>query len=121
MAEPIRSMKTKITCPNWREVAAFYRDHFQMETVEEWDERDDKGMILAFPGRREVLLELYDGPASDLSGLSLQFRVADVDAFAAGLDQAVDRSGPEDRPWGARYLILADPAGVRIVVYSGGW
>ena len=79
------------------------------------------GVILAFADRREVLLELYDGPASDLSGISLQFRVEDVDAFAAGLDLSIEREGPSDRPWGARYLIFADPAGVRIIVYSGGW
>lgn len=119
--EAILSLKTKVICPNWGEVAAFYREHFGMETVEEWDEAEDKGVILAFPDRREVLLELYDGPASDLGGVSLQFRVEDVDAFAAGLDPRIERNGPEDRPWGARYLILADPAGVRIVVYSGGW
>lgn len=115
------SLKTKIICPNWREVADFYRGHFGMEVVEEWDNPGDKGVILAFPERRDVLLELYDGAARDLSGIGLQFRVPDVDAFAARLDESVDRSGPEDRPWGARYLILADPAGVRIVVYSGGW
>ena len=121
MAEEFLSLKTKIICPNWREVAAFYREHFAMETVEEWDEADDQGVILAFPGRCEALLEIYDGPASDLGGISLQFRVEDVDAFAAGLHSSIDRDGPTDRPWGARYLTLADPAGVRIVVYSGGW
>ena len=36
----ILSLKIKITCPNWRETAQFYRDHFAMETVEEWDEPD---------------------------------------------------------------------------------
>ena len=121
MVEQILSLKTKIICPNWREVAAFYREHFGMETVEEWDEAEDKGVILAFRDRRETLLELYEGPASDLGGISLQFRVEDVDVFAGKLDPTVARTGPEDRPWGARYLIFSDPAGVRIVVYSGGW
>ena len=119
--EQMLSLKTKIICPNWREVANFYCAHFGMEIIEEWDEPGDKGVILGFPGRRETLLELYDGAASDLSGVSLQFRVEDVDAFAAGLEVSIERDGPSDRPWGARYLIFADPAGVRIVVYSGGW
>jgi catechol 2,3-dioxygenase-like lactoylglutathione lyase family enzyme len=119
--EQFLSLKTKIICPNWREVAQFYREHFGMETVEEWDEPDDKGVILTFRGTREALLEIYDGPASDLSGISLQFRVDDVDDFAVRLDSSVDRDGPSDRPWGARYLTFADPASVRIVVYSGGW
>jgi len=119
--ETILSVKTKVICPNWRDVAAFYREHFAMEVVEEWDEADEKGVVLALPGRREALLEVYDGPKHDLSGISLQFRTADVDSFAAGLDSTVARDGPTDRPWGARYLILQDPAGVRIIVYSGGW
>ena len=44
--ESILSVKTKIICPNWRETAAFYRDHFAMEVVEEWDEAGDKGVVL---------------------------------------------------------------------------
>ena len=119
--DAILAIKTKIICPNWRETAQFYRDHFGMEVVEEWDEAGDRGAILALPGRRAALLELYDGPQHDLSGLSLQFRTEDVDTFAAGLDPAISRDGPSDRPWGARYLIFEDPAGVRIIVYSGGW
>ena len=119
--EPILSVKTKIICPNWRETAQFYREHFAMEVVEEWDEAEDKGIILALPGRREALLEIYDGPEHDLSGISLQFRADNVDAFAAGLDASIARDGPTDRPWGARYLVFDDPAGVRIIVYSGGW
>lgn len=96
--EQILSLKTKIICPNWREVADFYRCHFGMETVEVWDEAGDKGVILAFAGRREALLEVYDGPARDLSGISLQFRVENVDAFAAALDPSMERDGPSDRP-----------------------
>ena len=119
--EAILSVKTKIVCPNWRETAGFYRDLFDMEVVEEWDEAGDKGIILGLPGRSEALIELYDGPKQSLAGVSLQFRTDDVDRFAAQLDPAMPREGPSDRPWGARYLIFEDPAGVRVVVYSGGW
>ena len=119
--EKMLSLKTKIICPNWRETAAFYQAQFGMEVVEEWDEADDKGVILAWPGRREALIEIYHGPGHELGGISLQFRVDDVDAFAAGLDPRIARDGPSDRPWGARYLSFDDPAGVRIIVYSGGW
>ena len=115
------SMKTKITCPNWREVAQFYQAHFGFHLVEEWDEPGDKGIILSLSPAREVLLELYDGSAKALDGLSLQFRVDDVDAFADSLDPSIGREGPKNRPWGARYLYLVDPAGVGVIVYSGGW
>ena len=119
--ETILSVKSKVICPNWRETAQFYRDRFGFETVEEWDEADDKGVVLALPERREALIEIYDGRKHDLSGISLQFRVEDVDAFAQTLPPAMDREGPSDRPWGARYLTFTDPAEVRIIVYSGGW
>ena len=119
--ETILSVKTKIICANWRETSQFYRDRFGMVTVEEWDEVDDKGVVLALTPQREAMVEIYDGPAHDLSGISLQFRVEDVDGFAASLPNDLVRDGPADRPWGARYLIFHDPAGLRIIVYSGGW
>ena len=42
----VRSLKTKIICPNWREEADFYQVHFGMEVAEQWDEPTDKGIIL---------------------------------------------------------------------------
>ena len=117
----VRSLKTKIICPNWREEADFYQVHFGMEVAEQWDEPTDQGIILAFPGRREALLEVYNGPKCGLDGLSMQFRVDDVTLFAASLDSMVKAVGPVDRPWGARYLYLTDPAGVSVIVYSDGW
>jgi hypothetical protein len=82
-----------------------------------------KGVILAFEqGRREALLEIYDGPkAGDFSGLSLQFRVESLEQFLAALPADVVCSDPTPRPWGSTYLYLEDPNQIQIVVYEGGW
>ena len=87
------------------------------------DEPDDAGCILALPDAPEqALLEVYRGDkAHDFSGLSLQFRVPDIDAFAAALPADTAARGPVDRPWGSRYLYLTDPNGVAVIAYQGGY
>ncbi len=117
----IQSLKTKITTPRFEATVAWYRNLFGLEMVEQWDEPKDKGCILALPGgRNEALLEVYDGPAADFGGLSLQFRTTDIDAFRARIADDMDCRGPVDRPWGSRYLYLHDPNGIAIIVYEGG-
>lgn len=116
------SLKTKVTTPRLAETRDFYVRVFGMTVAEEWDEVDDKGVILAFQnGREEAYLEIYDGPeAFDFSGLSLQFKTGDLDAFVASLDPDIARRGPVARPWGSHYLYLTDPNGIAIIVYEGG-
>ncbi len=119
----ITSMKTKISTPLIAETRAFYERVFAMRVVEEWDEADDRGVILALDGgRTEALLEIYHrATAADLSGVSLQFRVESVAAFRAALPSDIACSEPTPRPWGATYLYLTDPAGVAVIVYEGCW
>lgn len=116
------SLKTKISTPQWRECQAFYEQTFGMIVAEAWDEPADKGVILALrDGRSEAYLELYDTRTThDLSGLSLQFKVDDADAFVRGLSSNVSYEGPKARPWGSRYVYLRDPAGVSVIVFEGG-
>ncbi|QLC25022.1 hypothetical protein HFP57_08280 [Parasphingopyxis algicola] len=116
------SLKTKITTPRLAETREYYVQVFGMEVAEEWDSPDDKGVILVFSdGKAEALLEIYDGPnAHDFSGLSLQFKTGDLDAFTADLDADIERRGPVPRPWGSTYLYLTDPNGIAIIVYEGG-
>jgi catechol 2,3-dioxygenase-like lactoylglutathione lyase family enzyme len=117
------SLKTKITTQRLADTRAFYESLFGLAVVEEWDDPGDKGVILQFPGgHREALLEIYDGQAAQhFAGLSLQFRVDDVESFAAGLPAGVNFEGPSRRPWGSTYLYLRDPNGIQVIVYEGGW
>ena len=116
------TLKTKISTPKWRECQAFYQTVFGMVIAEAWDEPGDRGVILAFEnGRQEAFVELYDTDAThDFSGLSLQFRVDDLDHFLESLPDSIAREGPTPRPWGSTYVYLNDPAGVPIVVFEGG-
>ena len=84
----VGSMKTKLSTPFLTETRDFYQEVFSMGIVEEWDSPGDRGVILEFrQGSREALLEIYHSDETfDFSGLSLQFRVEDVDDFVGSLD-----------------------------------
>ena len=116
------SLKTKITTPRLAETRDFYLSHFGMRVAEEWNETGDVGCILELAnGGREALLEIYLGEDSGGSaGLSLQFRTEDLAAFKAALPANADVRGPVKRPWGSKYLYLADPNGISVVVFEGG-
>lgn len=117
------SLKTKITTPDVESTANFYERAFGMEVVEEWDEPGDKGVILGLgSGSREALLEIYHEPqAGDFSGISLQFKVDDVESFQSSLPEDLTFEGPVERPWGSTYVYLSDPNGISVIAYQGGW
>jgi catechol 2,3-dioxygenase-like lactoylglutathione lyase family enzyme len=119
----VASLKTQITTPRLTDTQAFYQSVFGLSVVEEWDEPDDKGVILQFPdGHREALLEIYEGSdTQNFVGLSLQFRVDNLETFIASLPAGVSFQGPDQRPWGSTYLYLRDPNDIQVIVYQGGW
>jgi catechol 2,3-dioxygenase-like lactoylglutathione lyase family enzyme len=115
------SIKTKIATPRVEATRDWYRDLFGLTVLEEWDDPDDHGCILGLcstPG--EALLEIhYQAKDHDFSGIGLQFRVKDVDAFSVSRDKRFQAHGPISRPWGSRYLFFSDPNGIPVVVFSG--
>ncbi|MGB8360492.1 MAG: VOC family protein [Acidimicrobiia bacterium] len=117
------ALKTKITTPHLEATRDFYVSGFGMAVLEEWDEDGDRGVILELvDGAREALLEIHDAPrAGDLSGLSLQFRVDDVEGFVSSISPELQFRGPVQRPWGSSYVYLTDPNGISVIVYQGGW
>lgn len=117
------SLKTKITTPHLEETRDFYQAVCEMDVLDHWDESGDRGVILeSRGGSREALLEIYHGEDScDFSGLSLQFKVEDIDDFVSSLPSHIEFEGPVERPWGSRYAYLTDPNGISIIVYEGGW
>lgn len=117
------TLKTKITTPHLNATKTFFESVLGLVVVEEWDEPNDRGVILEFEsGSREALLEIYDGEATqDFSGLSLQFRVRSVDEVLNGLPEGIAYEGPTKRPWGSTYVYLEDPNGIQVIVYEGGW
>jgi hypothetical protein len=120
MSVPL-SLKTKLSTPLFVQTRNWYCDLFRLDVLEEWDEPADRGCILGFAGiAGDAFLEIYhcDAPLS-LAGLSLQFRVDDVNAFVVPHEERFPHRGPVDRPWGCKYLFLRDPNGVPVVVFSG--
>lgn len=117
----ILSLKTKITTARFEETRDWYRDLLGLALLEQWDEPGDKGCILGLGNAGgEAFLEIYSGTSdAQLSGLSLQFRVDDVDRCRFPDEPRFARRGPEDRPWGSRYLFLSDPNGISVVIFSG--
>jgi catechol 2,3-dioxygenase-like lactoylglutathione lyase family enzyme len=116
------ALKTKITTSLLAETRDFYVGVLGMHVVEEWQEEDDVGCILALPdGRREALLEVYSGPATEaFTALSLQFRTESLEGFRSLLPPGIEARGPVKRPWGSTYLYLTDPNGISLIVYEGG-
>jgi len=118
----LHALKTRIVTPLYEETLAYYAGLPGLALVDQWDGPGDRGAIFALAGgAEEASLEIYAGAgAMDYSGLSLQFRTEDADAFRTEIAQDYACEGPVDRPWGSFYLYLADPNGIRIMVYSGG-
>lgn len=115
------TLKTKISTPHYQACALFYQSVFGLEIVESWDEPTDKGIILAVGSNPyQAFLELHhcDAPLEH-AAISLQFKVPDLPDFLSALPDEVDADGPHDRPWGARYAFLRDPAGVNVTVFDG--
>lgn len=115
------SLKTKITTPRFEETRDWYRDLLGLVVAEEWDEPGDCGCILALERNTgQALLEIYRGERGfDFGGLSLQFRVPDVDQLSVPQGARFAFEGPVDRPWGSRYMFFRDPNHIAVVIFSG--
>jgi hypothetical protein len=117
----VLGFKTRLSTPLFDQTRNWYRDLFRLEVLEEWDEPAGRGCILGLAGSTDVaFIEINhcEEPHS-FAGLSLQFRVDDVDAFVVPDEERFNHRGPIDRPWGSKYLILCDPNGVSVVIFSG--
>lgn len=118
----ITGLKTRIETPRFEACVAFYRDVVGMTVLDEWDDVGDRGAILGFGQATsgEAFVEIaHSESMTGHEGISLQFRVSDLDGMARRLDGRWEFRGPETRPWGSRYLYLQDPAGVQVILYEG--
>jgi catechol 2,3-dioxygenase-like lactoylglutathione lyase family enzyme len=108
--------------PNYEAVLEFFRDYFELETVESWDEPGNRGTVLRFPPPLGKLsLEVLD-----LKGVPRRepvTRALDISIYVESAVQWHDRlvaagvpiaRGIEDAPWGLRSFGIDDPDGLRI-------
>lgn len=115
-------LKTRIETSKVQECVAFYRDILGMAVLDEWDDAGDHGAILGFGAAAsgEAFIEIAHSESMvDHEGISLQFRVSDLDSMASRLEGRWAFKGPVARPWGSTYLYLRDPAGVQVILYEG--
>jgi catechol 2,3-dioxygenase-like lactoylglutathione lyase family enzyme len=106
----------------------FYTGLLGFSAVEEWDQEEGRGFIVAFG---DALLEVcevprtwgsYDPAYEDLvinDKVALQLKTSSVASWAERLSRGRwDFDPPVDRPWGHRYLYTRDPDGLRIAFYE---
>lgn len=103
MPSPMR-LKTRIETPRWTETVAFYRDILGLEVLQSWESDGDTGAILGWtdaPSPVEALeIAQTDSPVA-YRGLSLQFRVPDLEAALERLRDRWAFTGPKTAPGAA--------------------
>lgn len=105
----------------------FYRDVLGLKYVSGWDRPDGKGALLSAGGTAVVEIygaaagESYSGPPPIAINLALKLAdTEEVDRFFEQLASLGARlpGPPQDRPWGHRAFIVADPDDIPIHIYS---
>ena len=131
-ATSLQSAKVVIRCRSFSESRRFYSSVLGLRAVSEWEEHGGRGCIFAVTHEEQgSYIEIYemtrDDPRYDLSFSSavqtdkvdLQLRTMSVDAWVAQLKGVWPFDGPEQLPWGQRWITLRDPDRLLIAIYEG--
>ncbi len=127
----LQSLKAVIRCRDYAASREFYTTILDLAIVEEWDQAEGQGCILAVgegeargyievagqPTTRSHEDDSYARPVSH-DKIDLQLETESVDAWAERLRGRWPFEGPVDRPWGQRYLWVRDPDNVRIALFE---
>ncbi len=115
----INAIKTRIETALFEETVQFYIEIIGLRKVVDFGE--EKGAILAVTNKRsEGFLEIaYSATPRTASEVSLQFRTPNINRFVKRVYGKVVYKGPKLRPWGSKYVYMADPNGVQVIVYEG--
>jgi len=124
------SIKTVLRCRDFEASRKFYHSILGLGVLEEWNEPLGQGAILGFGSDQSGSLEIYQmsrvDPRYDPAFMSeiandkidIQLRTDSVDTWVARLLDSWPFAGPEDLPWGQRWIKLRDPDGVLIAIYE---
>jgi catechol 2,3-dioxygenase-like lactoylglutathione lyase family enzyme len=117
----ITAVKTRVLTQKYSESLEFYTQVLDLRIVEQWDREGDKGAILGLGDKRaDGFIELgWSAQETEISGICLQFRVADISVFMDSLASAWQHSEPTLKPWGSTYVELLDPNGIPLIVFEG--
>lgn len=114
----VEASNTILYCDAWAEVVTFYRDSlglvvlFANEWFVEFGVTDTARVSVADAARATIA-------SAQGAGITLTFKVADVDAVWRGLQERGVAVAPvRDHAWGARVCYLSDPEGNRLEFWS---
>lgn len=110
---------------NYEAMLEFYRDHLGMDIIEQWDEPQNRGTLLAFGGKiANAVVEVIELGDEALPGIKPQNIVLSIEVDNADTlhDAFIARGIPiarrlEDAPWDHRSFGIDDPDGFRIWYY----
>jgi lactoylglutathione lyase len=124
----IRELRIALTVEDFGAALRFYRDAFQLETREEWQDADGHGAILELP---RATLEILDRPQADAidrietgaiqaGTLRLAVQVDNLGDAVQRLEEAGGRSLHEGvhTPWGHRNARLETPDERQLTVFQ---
>lgn len=127
-----KSAKIVIRCRDFSSSRQFYSSMLGFHIVAEWEDPDGKGCIFAVTPEEEAgYLEIYEMTNNNLryhpsfssrlqtDKIDLQLRTESVDSWVEQLQGLWPFDGPEQLPWGQRWIKLRDPDDLLIAIYEG--
>lgn len=117
----LTAIKTRIETNRFDETLGFYAGILGLRMVHEWKDGADAGAILGLSDAdADGFLEIASVPeTNELTGVCLQFRTDNLDAFLESLPGNCEFSRQEVKPWGSTYVYFRDPNGNRVIVFEG--
>jgi catechol 2,3-dioxygenase-like lactoylglutathione lyase family enzyme len=131
MSSGFQSLKVVIRCANLDTSRTFYTEVLGLSIVEQWEEAEGRGIIVSAgedsPG---ALIEVYEmSPAGrrfdprfrepvSSDKIDLQLHTPALEEWIARLRGRWPFQGPQDLPWGQRWIKLRDPDGLLIAIYT---
>ena len=121
------SSKVVVRCASLEASRDFYTRVLGLQRVEEWEEPQGRGLIVSLGGR--AFLEMYEMTAADpryhprfreplpSDKVDLQLETDSLDDWVARFSGRWPFDGPENLPWGQRWIKLRDPDGLLIAIY----
>jgi catechol 2,3-dioxygenase-like lactoylglutathione lyase family enzyme len=123
-------MKTVLRCSDFEQSRDFYVRVLGFTPIEEWSEAEGCGCILSPFGASEVCFEIYamtrrDARYDESFARPVASDKIDVQLHTTSVAEWVERlrgvwtfEGPQDLPWGQRWIKLRDPDGLLIAIWE---
>jgi catechol 2,3-dioxygenase-like lactoylglutathione lyase family enzyme len=113
----VQGANTILYCRRWQESVRFYRDvlgltvHHAVDWLVEFQVTQSAFISIADAARATIA-------SADGGGITLSWRVVDLDAAHGKLARAGVSTGPIQPKWGARVFYFRDPEGHRLEFWS---